>query len=31
MKWQWNNCVISDEKETLDQNLIVNYIINESY
>lgn len=31
MKWQWNNCVISDEKETLDQDIIVNYIINESY
>ncbi|MFW6120110.1 MAG: GNAT family N-acetyltransferase [Petrotogales bacterium] len=31
MKWQWKNYTINNEKEKLDQDIIANYIINESY
>ncbi|TYB83871.1 MAG: GNAT family N-acetyltransferase [Kosmotoga sp.] len=31
MKWQWKDYTINNEKEKLDQNTIVNYILNESY
>lgn len=31
MKWHWEKYIISDEKEMLDRDIIVSYIINESY